>query len=201
MNKNQLITQLRGTAQWLYQKGWCPATGGNFSARLSDSTFLITASGRDKGQLQETDFLVCNLQSQVLGSDQKPSAETPVHCYLYAKHNAGAVLHTHSVNATVFSQLIKKNAWPICGYEMQKSIQGFHSHEQTLLLPNFANNQDIDALVSVIDLYQQNQPLPFGFLVEGHGIYAWGDDLFSARRHLEGLEFLIACELQRLQFN
>ena len=39
----------------------------------------------------------------------------------------------------------------------------------------------------------------YGFLVRGHGIYAWGADLASARRHLEGWEFLLACEMQRRQ--
>jgi methylthioribulose-1-phosphate dehydratase len=28
-------------------------------------------------------------------------------------------------------------------------------------------------------------------LIAGHGLYAWGHDLFSARRHLEILEFLL----------
>ncbi len=200
MNKTHIITQLRGTAHWINQKGWCPATGGNFSARLDENKFLITASGRDKGQLQETDFLVATHQGQILGSELKPSAELPVHCFLYAHLNAGAVLHTHSVNATVFSRLIKKTVWPISGYEMQKAISGFHSHNDTLQLANFPNKQNMDELVSAISNYQQQHALPFGFLVQGHGIYAWGDDLFAARRHLEGLEFLIECELKQLQF-
>jgi methylthioribulose-1-phosphate dehydratase len=28
-------------------------------------------------------------------------------------------------------------------------------------------------------------------LIAGHGLYAWGEDLFSATRHLEILEFLL----------
>ena len=32
---------------------------------------------------------------------------------------------------------------------------------------------------------------PPGLLITGHGLYAWGKDLFSANRHLEILEFLL----------
>jgi methylthioribulose-1-phosphate dehydratase len=35
-----------------------------------------------------------------------------------------------------------------------------------------------------------------GFLIRGHGLYAWGRDVSEARRHIEGFEFLFACMLQ-----
>ena len=36
----------------------------------------------------------------------------------------------------------------------------------------------------------------WGYLIEGHGMYAWGRDMAEARRHLEAFEFLINCELE-----
>jgi methylthioribulose-1-phosphate dehydratase len=33
------------------------------------------------------------------------------------------------------------------------------------------------------------------FIIRGHGTYAWGRDLFEAKRHLETLEYLCHCEL------
>lgn len=200
MNKTELVTQLQGSAHWINQKGWCPATGGNFSARLDDEHFLITASGCDKGLLKETDFLLVNLQGEIISSQEAPSAEMPVHSFLYKTlPSTGAVLHTHSINATVFSRAAQGEVWPISGYEMQKSISGYNTHTDTLNLPILDNSQDMHELVSTLSHYMKNQPLPYGFLVRGHGLYAWGKDLASARRHLEGLEFLISCELTRLQ--
>jgi methylthioribulose-1-phosphate dehydratase len=35
----------------------------------------------------------------------------------------------------------------------------------------------------------------FGFLIYKHGIYAWGDSIFEAKRHLETWEFLLEAEL------
>ena len=32
---------------------------------------------------------------------------------------------------------------------------------------------------------------PQGILIAGHGLYAWGEDLARAKRHLEILEFLL----------
>jgi len=32
---------------------------------------------------------------------------------------------------------------------------------------------------------------PYGVLIAGHGLYAWGDSLPQAKRHLEILEFLL----------
>jgi len=41
----------------------------------------------------------------------------------------------------------------------------------------------------------------WGYLIDGHGLYAWGRDMPEARRHLEAFEFLLGCELElrRLQ--
>ena len=52
-------------------------------------------------------------------------------------------------------------------------------------------------------VYKQSGPygsepieLPLhGYLIDGHGIYAWGRNMHEARRHLDAFEFLLACEL------
>jgi len=36
-----------------------------------------------------------------------------------------------------------------------------------------------------------------GYLIRGHGVYVWGPDMPTALARLEGLEFLLACELER----
>jgi methylthioribulose-1-phosphate dehydratase len=36
-------------------------------------------------------------------------------------------------------------------------------------------------------------------LISGHGLYAWGDDLAMAKRHLEILEFLLEQHWRELQ--
>ncbi|SEQ98118.1 methylthioribulose-1-phosphate dehydratase [Amphritea atlantica] len=183
--------------RWIDAQGWCPATGGNFSARLSDDQALVTASGRHKGRLTDEDLLTVDLDGQPLESKLKPSAETLLHTRLYQLNSAiGAVLHTHSVASTVLSRLERDDWLTLCGYEMQKSLSGNQSHEATIQLAVFDNTQDMQALAEQLALRWQQAPLNWGFLVRGHGLYAWGHDVNEARRHLEGLEFLFACELE-----
>lgn len=186
--------------RWIDQQGWCPATGGNFSVRINADTAWVTASGKHKGALTEADLLQVDLAGNVLGSDLKPSAETQLHLALYALDSQiGAVLHTHSVNATVLSRLIRTPALSLSGYEMQKSLAGNTTHDASIDIALFENTQDMAALAQSLKARWQTSPLQWGFLVGGHGLYAWGKDMQEARRHLEGLEFLFACELEMIK--
>ncbi len=38
-------------------------------------------------------------------------------------------------------------------------------------------------------------PLSPGFLIAGHGLYAWGATMTDALRHTEAFDFLFACAL------
>lgn len=198
MSENPQLAALVAACHWIGQKGWCPATGGNMSVRLDDDRCLISESGKDKGRLHQDDFLQVNIADNHVPSGRTPSAETGLHTLLYRRFaQVGAVLHTHSVNATVLSRVEKSDALVLEGYEMQKSLQGQHTHLDRVAIPIFANDQDISALAVRVAAYADTQALRYGFLVRGHGLYCWGEDVEQARRHLEGLEFLFQCELQR----
>ncbi len=180
---------------------WCLATGGNFSMRVAGQHLLITRSGTDKAFLTADGLMLCTLDGAPVDRRLRPSAETALHVALYAlDERAGAVLHTHSVISTVLSRASREDL-VIEGYEMQKAIEGVASHDERLVLPVLDNHQDIGRLAALVrERYALGHLRAHGFLVRGHGLYAWGDDLDGARRHLEGLEFLLACLWQeRLQ--
>jgi methylthioribulose-1-phosphate dehydratase len=42
---------------------------------------------------------------------------------------------------------------------------------------------------------QSNSIQQHSFIMRKHGTYAWGKNLFEAKRHLESLEYLCQCEL------
>lgn len=198
MSENPELAALVAACHWIGQKGWCPATGGNMSVRLDEDRCLISESGKDKGSLHQDDFLRVNIADNHVPSGRTPSAETGLHTLLYRRFaSVGTVLHTHSVNATVLSRVEKSDALVLEGYEMQKSLQGQHTHLDHVAIPIFANDQDIPALTARVAAYADTHALRYGFLVRGHGLYCWGEDVAQARRHLEGLEFLFQCELQR----
>jgi methylthioribulose-1-phosphate dehydratase len=189
--------QIIDVGQWIDAQGWCPATGGNFSVRSGPERALITASGCHKGHLTPEQLLQVDLDGQPQASLLKPSAETLLHTRLYQLDNRiGAVLHTHSVASTVLSRLEPGQWLTISGYEMQKSLSGNHTHDASIRIAILDNAQDMQALAAELSQRWQPEALQWGFLVRGHGLYTWGHDMNEARRHLEGLEFLFACELE-----
>jgi methylthioribulose-1-phosphate dehydratase len=197
------IVELQAVVLAIANRGWCPATGGNFSVKLTDNFYAITASGVDKTQIKKDDFLLINNQSQVVLGNKKPSAETLLHLALYKlSSDIGAVLHVHTVANTVLSLHFDRETYlAFQSYEMQKAITGITTHETTLKLNILDNNQDMKELAQVLEQRWLTEVFTGGFLVRGHGLYAWGSDLMEAKRHLEGIEFLLSCELQKKSLN
>ncbi|HEX9853204.1 MAG TPA: methylthioribulose 1-phosphate dehydratase [Woeseiaceae bacterium] len=192
-----LAEALCDTCHRFGERQWCLATGGNFSARVDGRHFLITQSGKDKSALTADDLMICDVHGRPRDPGLVPSAEIALHACVY-RHDAaiGAVFHTHSVTATVLSRAAGE-AVAISGYEMQKALTGIRSHEQGITVPVFDNTQDMPALAKNLADYLAGKPsVAPGFLIRGHGLYAWGKDVTEARRHLEGLEFLLSCVWQ-----
>jgi methylthioribulose-1-phosphate dehydratase len=188
---------LADAARELAQLGWTPATSSNFSVRLDAATAAITISGRDKGRLGVEDFMVVDFAGRAVGSEHRPSAETLLHTQLYAHDPAiGCVLHTHSRTQTVASRLFAdRGEIVLAGFELLKAFRGYDTHEAAMRVPVLPNSQDMHALAAMIDPYLKRDLPLHGYLIDGHGIYAWGRDLKEARRHLDAFEFLLACEL------
>ena len=140
--------------------------------------------------------MICDLTGNAEDPAHRPSAETPLHTALYTlDEGIGAVLHTHSVPSTVLSRAAGTSV-SITNFEMQKAIAGIQSHETTLVIPVFDNRQDMKILATrVEEAWHEGNLQNHGFLIRGHGLYAWGADLVEAERHTEGLEFLFECLL------
>lgn len=181
----------------LAARGWTPATSSNFSMRLDNAHAAITVSGRDKGRLTEGDIMVVDLDGRPVATEHRPSAETLLHTQLYRRFpQIGCVLHTHSLNQTVASRLYAGVGHVrLEGYELLKAFAGQTTHETAIDLPVLPNSQDMRTLAAQVDALLDRQPM-WGYLIDGHGLYAWGRDMAEARRHLEAFDFLLACELE-----
>lgn len=178
------------------QRGWVPATSGNFSVRLDDESIAITVSGAHKGHLGPADVMRVDLHGRPL-EDKRPSAETLLHAQLY-RHDAdiACVLHTHSVNATVLSRLLQGDDLRIEQMEVLKAFPGIGTHQTRVEVPIFANDQDMERLsLQVGERLAAGLAIP-AYLLAGHGVYTWGDSVAATLRHLEALEFLFQCELE-----
>lgn len=195
--RTQLSQAIIDAGRFLYDRGWSPATSSNYSARLTSAEVLLTVSGRHKGQLGMDDLLAVDMDGRSLEADKKPSAETLLHTQLYRwKPEIGAVLHTHSVNATVLSRVCPDDSLVFADYELQKAFSGVTSHESQVLVPIFDNDQDIQRLASKIQPWLAAHPDCVGYLIRGHGLYTWGLRMDDALRQIEAFEFLFDCELK-----
>ena len=196
----QQVRALIEAGRELHARGWVPATSGNFSARLSSKEIALTVSGRHKGRLDESGIMHADLDGKAVGGDQKPSAETLLHTQLYRRYpEVGMVLHVHSVNATLISRAVQRagaQRLVLTGYELLKAFPGCATHATEMHVPVFDNDQDIARLAARVDAWlDANEPV-YGYLIAGHGLYAWGRDLAETLRHLEAFDFLFECELR-----
>ncbi len=192
----QRAAEIVANTRELSELGWTPATSSNFSMRLDERHAAITVSGRDKGRLTEADIMVVDFAGQAVATAHRPSAETLLHTQLYARFpDIGCVLHTHSQVQTVASRLFGAQGHVrLEGFELLKAFAGNQTHEMAIDVPVLPNTQDMPALAAQIEDLLDKRNL-WGYLIDGHGLYAWGRDMAEARRHLEAFEFLFACEL------
>jgi methylthioribulose-1-phosphate dehydratase len=192
----RLSAELIDAGKQLYAAGMVPATSGNFSARLSNGDLALTVSGRHKGRLTAADILLADPQGR--SRDQRrPSAESALHVQIYRRHpQAGAILHPHSVNATLLSRLQRGRELVLQDYELLKAFPGIDSHEAAVRVPVFPNDQDIDRLADTVDRRMDQGDALHGYLIEGHGFYTWGAGVNDALRHVEAFEFLFECEIR-----
>ncbi|WP_397448887.1 methylthioribulose 1-phosphate dehydratase [Pseudomonas sp. NA-150] len=197
MTREQLAQQIIDAGHFLYSRGWSPATSSNYSMRFSQTRALLTVSGKHKGQLSLDDVLVTDLVGNSQEPGKKPSAETLLHTQVYScRPNIGAVLHTHSVNATVLSRLTPEDHLVFEDYELQKAFAGIVTHESRVMVPIFDNDQDIARLAAKVQPWLDAHPDCPGYLIRGHGLYTWGAQMSDALRQIEAFEFLFECELK-----
>ncbi len=192
--EDALASQMIEAGALFHRRGWVPATGGNFSARLTSERVLITASGVHKGELKRSDFLVADMDGRPLETGRKASYETGLHLQAYRFHpSAGAVLHVHSIANTVLSR--RQDRVVLAGYELLKLLPGAPDPASRVEIPVFGNDQDIARLSARIDAYMKEERQVPAYLIAGHGLYAWGDNVAQARHRVEALEFMFECEL------
>ena len=186
--------ELTDAGREFYRRGWVLGTSGNFSMLLARNPLrmCVTASGMEKGKLDETNFLDLDGDAEILQGFGKPSAETLIHLTIYRfLPKARSILHTHSVWGTILSdRYFERGAIEIEGYEMLKGLAGVTTHEHREKVPIVENSQDYVALAHVIENVIRDNPDVHGIYLRRHGLYTWGETVADARRHVEIFEFL-----------
>jgi|APGre2960657444_1045066.scaffolds.fasta_scaffold38116_3 methylthioribulose-1-phosphate dehydratase len=189
-----LKEQLAQTIRAYHLKGWSPATSTNYSFRENPASevIFVSRSGMDKSQFHSEDFMRVAMDGNPVLDDRdiKPSAETLIHCELYRLFpESTVVLHSHSVYSVLNSQLYDDRI-SFEGYEIQKGFDGQTTHVNQIHIPILSNSQNMIAF-SALMLARKEEFKHHAFVIRNHGTYAWGKNLFEAKRHLETLEYLL----------
>ena len=203
--KNLAFAEELLEAIWFFsKKGWSPATSTNYSVRSDKSDeIIISRSGVDKSQFKLSDLILINSYGHVLPPFDRPgiksSAETEIHTAIYQKFpEVNCVLHTHSAPGTILSYLLNREGQiTFEGLEILKGLEGNKTHDLNASLPIVPNSQD---MADILAAMENKFTSAHGFLIAGHGLYSWGNDIASAKRHIETFEFLFECYMMMRRF-
>ena len=171
--------------------GWASGTGGGISLRVGDTIFMAP-SGVEKERLQPSDIFELNRQGEVTtpSPGKKLTACAPLFQAAYDHRDAGAVLHSHSLDVVLASMLVPPGEpLRLTRLEMMKGLEGvgyFDVHEIPVIDNTALEHELKDRVERAILAF----PRANAVIVRNHGVYVWGKDSIHAKTQAECLDYL-----------
>jgi methylthioribulose-1-phosphate dehydratase len=194
------VQELIDVGRAFHARSWILPTAGSFSAVVSRLPFqmAITKSGVHKGTLTSSDFVVLDQFGRPLEAGSGAPAEAPIHCSIASEVAAGAVLHTHSVWATILADIYaESNGVQLEGFEELQGLSPGMSHRHVEWLP-ILQNASYGSLAASITRTLKAHTATHAVLVQKHGLYAWGATIEEAVRCTEVFETLLEVFVRKL---
>lgn len=183
-----------------YRMGWVSGTGGGISIREGGRVYMAP-SGVQKERLRPEDLFVLDEDGEVVEApadgDLKPSACAPLFFNAFRLRGAGAVLHSHSINAMLATLLFERQL-RVTHLEMMKGITGTGFHDDLVIpiIENTAHECDLaDSMAEAIEAH----PGSHAVLVRRHGVYVWGESWVKAKTHAECYDYLFEAAVRMRQ--
>ena len=174
-----------------WQLGWASGTGGGISLRVGDTIFMAP-SGVEKERLQPSDIFELDRRGHVIKSSpgHKLTACAPLFQAAYDHRDAGAVLHSHSLDVVLASMLVPPGEpLRLTRLEMMKGLQGvgyFDVHEIPVIDNTALEHELKDRVEQAVLAF----PKANAVIVRNHGVYVWGKDSVQAKTQAECLDYL-----------
>jgi methylthioribulose-1-phosphate dehydratase len=180
-----------------YAQGWVSGTGGGISIREGDRVYMAP-SGVQKERLQPEDLFELDVEGNVLAAPTGSlSACAPLFFNAFRIREAGAVMHSHSMNA-LLATLISGDELRATHLEMMKGIRG-HGFYDELVVPIIDNTAHEHELADSMAEAMRAYPKSFAVLVRRHGVYVWGEDWVEAKRHAECYDYVFEAAVRMHQ--
>jgi L-fuculose-phosphate aldolase len=182
-----LRSEIVAVGQRMSSSGLSPGKSGNLSVRV-DGGMLITPTGIPYTEMRAADIVEVRADGRVQPGQRVASSEWRIHLAVYkARPDAGAIVHTHSLNATALSCL-------------HRGIPAFHymvaefGGEKVACAPYATYGSEDLARFAVKALGPRN-----ACLLANHGSIALGDSVRQAYDRAAALEALAAQYARALQ--
>jgi len=172
-------------------------TWGNVSAIDRErGLVVIKPSGVSYGTLRPESMVVVDLDGKRVEGHLKPSSDTPTHIELYkAFPSIGAVVHTHSVWATVWAQA--GLGIPCLGTTHADYFYGEIPCTREMRKEEVENDYEKNTGLVIVECMKKMDPLHMpAILVRNHGPFVWGDNPSKAVENALVLE-----EVARMAFH
>jgi L-fuculose-phosphate aldolase len=165
-------------ANLLATRGWVANHDGNLSARVASNRVVCTPTSTHKRDVTQSELVVTDLGGRKLSGRKGPPGEYGLHLSVYrARADVGAVVHAHPPFATAL---------------------GCAGRELVVFLPEAVVS--LGPKVPLVPLSPPGNAAvaalgPFipgvdAVLVQGNGVFAWGDDVEQAFLRVELVEHL-----------
>lgn len=184
-----------------YDLGWVSGTGGGICIREGDRV-LVAPSGVQKERLAPEQMFTLSLSGEIVARPADPSLRPSECSTLFLKainlRAAGAVIHSHSMNA-MLATLLFSSEFSISHIEMIKGIHGM-GYRDRLVVPIIENTAKECDLAESLEAAIVGCPETQAVLVRRHGVYVWGRDWVHAKTQAECYDYLFraAVEMRRL---
>lgn len=187
--------------QNFYRLGWVSGTGGGISIKRGNRVYMAP-SGVEKEKIRPEDVFVLDPQGEIIESAANPALKlsecAPLFQSAYDLRDAGAVLHSHSVNVVLATMLAERQSGFISTLEftqleMLKGISG-HGYYDTFILPVIDNTPRECDLTESLRAAMSEFPKTPAIAVRNHGIYVWGKNEVQAKTQAECIDYI--CEVK-----
>lgn len=163
----------------------------------------IKPSGVEYEAMGVDDIVVLDLDGRIVEGELRPSSDTATHIELYrAFPTVGAVVHTHSRNATVWAQTGMDI--PALGTTHADYFYGDIPCTRTLSAVEIADDYEKNTGLVIVEEFKRRGLDPAampGVIVCGHAPFSWGKDAADAVHNAVVLEEVAAMALATRSLN
>ncbi|MBS1820851.1 MAG: L-ribulose-5-phosphate 4-epimerase [Acidobacteria bacterium] len=186
----------------LVRRGLVLYTFGNASGIDRElGLVVIKPSGVDYDKLKPEHMVVADLEGKVVEGDLRPSSDLKTHLVLYkAFETIGAVVHTHSENATAWAQAGRDI--PALGTTHADYFHGPVPCTRKLTDAEIDGDYVLNTGLAIVDRFAGIDPIGVpGVLVAGHAPFAWGRTPHDAAHNAVVLEAVARMAFMTVMLN